>query len=237
MSFIMKKHIARRTFPAWRRCDPGAAGARCDVAGDGPDGRAAEDPVRRHLLSSRDGARPLGAAGRGRASRQTAVHPRVARACQESVGRPVRALVEVRGAAGGDDRIRSLGRGGLSDGNQATQDGRSRCDGWQPDDRSDHRAADWRRHAAAVAAARRRGPELELQQLWRGLQLLVHQLDLVDRAADAVDRAVDADRAAPDGAESPSGVRAAVRQRRDTPSCAPRGSSSAAASSTRSLAS
>jgi hypothetical protein len=55
-------------------------------------------------------------------------------------------------------------------------------DGRQPDDRSAHRAEDRRRHAAAVAAAGGRGSELQLEQLRRRLQLLVHQLDLVDRA-------------------------------------------------------
>ncbi len=56
-----------------------------------------------------------------------------------------------------------------------------RRDGRQPDDRSDHRAEDRPGDAAAVAAARRRGSELELEQLRRRLQLLVHELDLVDR--------------------------------------------------------
>ena len=70
-------------------------------------------------------------------------------------------------------------------------------------------------NAAAVAAAGRRGSELELEQLRRGIQLLVHELDLVDRAADAAGREGAAHQPAADGAQSAGGVRAPVRQRLD----------------------
>ena len=56
---------------------------------------------------------------------------------------------------------------------------------WQRHDRSAHCAEDRPGDAAAVAAAGDEDPELELEQLRRRLQLLVHELDFVDRAADA----------------------------------------------------
>ena len=58
-------------------------------------------------------------------------------------------------------------------------------------------------------------PELELEQLRRGLQLLVHEFDFVDRAADAGKRADAADQPAADGAQPAGRLRAPVRERRD----------------------
>ena len=63
-------------------------------------------------------------------------------------------------------------------------------------------------------------PELELEQLRRGLQLLVHELDFVGRPADTDGRDRAAHEPAADGAEPAGGVRAAVRQRLHARSCA-----------------
>ena len=60
-----------------------------------------------------------------------------------------------------------------------------------------------------------RGSELELEQLRRRLQLLVHELDLVGRLPTPPNEPVHADQPAADGAQSAGRVRAAVRQRRD----------------------
>ncbi len=70
------------------------------------------------------------------------------------------------------------------DRHQAAQDRRLRRHRRQRDDRPADRAEDRPGDAAAVAAARRRGSELELEQLRRGLQLLVHELDFVGGAAE-----------------------------------------------------
>ena len=117
-------------------------------------------------------------------------------------------------AARRHDGIGSLGRGGVPDRNQAAQDRRFRRDRRKPDDRSDDRHEDRPRDAAAVAAARRGGSELELEQLRRRLQLFVHELDLVDRPADAARRDRAANEPAPDGAEPAGRLRAVVRLRR-----------------------
>ena len=134
----------------------------------------------------------------------------------------------------GTDRIRSLGRGGVSHRHQAAQDA----------PRPMRRSAA-RRSISIIAqkiGAETLLPSLQLavedpnsssSNCGEGLQLFVHELDLVDRPADAADRAADADGAAADGAESAGGVRAPVRQRRDAGGARRARSCSAAASSTR----
>ena len=151
---------------------------------------------------------------RGRASGKAAVHPGVAREGEGPDGRADRALVEVGGAARGHDRVGSLGGGGVSHRHQAAEDRRLGRDRWQPDDRPDHRGEDRTRDAAAVAAARGRRSEFQLEQLRRGLQLCLHELDLVDWPADPAGRA-SADQPPADGAQSAGGIRAAVRERID----------------------
>ena len=86
--------------------------------------------------------------------------------------------------------------------------------------RADHRPADRAEDRPgqpdAVAAARLRRSELELEQLRRRLQLLVHELDLVGRPARTAPagRQHPAHQPAADGAESAGRVRASVRKRR-----------------------
>ena len=79
-------------------------------------------------------------------------------------------------------------------------------------------------------------PELELQQLRRGVQLLLHEFDFVDRSADAARRAA-ADQPVADGAEPAGGVRAPVRQRSDAGDAGGAACGRTAASSTRFAAS
>ena len=71
------------------------------------------------------------------------------------------------------------------------------------DDRPADRPEDRPGQSPALAAARRRGPGREFEQLRRGLQLRVHEQHLV----------VDAFDAAADGAEPAGGLRAHVRRR------------------------
>ena len=159
MSFITKRHIPRRTFlkgtgvtlalPLLDAMVPASTALAQTVAGQ-PKSR-----VRRRLLPARHGTRPLGARGRGRTAGQAALHPRVAREGQGPDRRAERSLVAVGRAARGHDGIRSLGRGGVPDGDQAAEDRRLRRDRRQRDDRSAHRAEDRPGDAAAVAAARR----------------------------------------------------------------------------------
>ena len=128
-----------------------------------------------------------------------------------------RPVVEVGRTAGRHDRFGSLGGRGVPDGQQAAQDRRLRRHGWQPDDRSADRAEDRPGQPDAVAAAGLRGSELELEQLRRRVQLLLHELDLVGRSA-AVrksGRHHPADEPAADGAQPAGRLRASVRQRRD----------------------
>ena len=179
----MKKHIPRRTFLRGAGVTLALPLLDAMMPADrlAQTAAAAEDAVRRHLLSARHGARPLGAEGRRRASRQAAVHPRVARAGQESVRRPVSGLWSKsaeppEGTTGSDHWVAAAYLTGIKPRKTAAADATV----GSPTIDQIIAQQDRRRHAAAVAAARRRGSELELQQLRRGLQLLVHQLDLVD---------------------------------------------------------
>ena len=191
--FITKKHIPRRTFLKGAGV---TLACRCSKRWCRP-ARCWRRRRRRRRAASSGIFFPHGMAPghwvpkrRGRAAGEAAVHPRVARERQGPDGRPERPLVEVGGAAGGHDRLGPLGRRRVSDRHQAAQDRRFRRHGRQPDDRPAHRAEDRPGDAAAVAAAGRRGSELELEQLRRRLQLLVHELDLVGRPADAARRAM-----------------------------------------------
>src|SRR5262245_37733998 len=194
------------------------AAARCDAAGRvgaRRDGGGVEAALRRDLLPARHGAGSLGAGRAWSAAGQASGDSRGARQSARAHDGAQRLVVEVGRTARGHDRIGSLGRGGVSHGDQAAQDRRQRRDRRQPDHRSGDREEDRPGHAPPLTAARRRGSELELEQLRRGLQLLVHELDLVDRSADAGKRAGSAHQPAADGAEPADGVRAAVRQRFD----------------------
>ena len=205
--------------PEGRRRHAGAAAARRHGSGAHRAGadrrRAPEAALRRHLLPARHGAghwEPR----RRRAAGQAALHPRVAQEGEGPDGRHERPVVEVGRAARGHDRIGPLGGRGVSDRHQAAEDGRLGRDRRQRDDRPDHRAEDRPGDAAAVAAAGRRGSELELEQLRRGLQLLVYtnSISWIELPTPA-GRARAAHQPAADGAEPAGRLRAPVRQRLD----------------------
>ena len=107
------------------------------------------------------------------------VHHGTAREGERSDDRHQRPLVEVGRAAGGNDRLRSLGRRGIPDGDQAAQDGRFRRQRRQQHHRSADRAIRSARKSSAVAAACRGRSEFQFQQLRRRLQLLVHEFDFM----------------------------------------------------------
>ena len=213
----------RSTSPAERSCRAPASRWRCRCSKRWcrrgrrwrRPRRRRQEPLRRHLLPARHGARPLGAEGRRRAAREAALHPRVAgerartrRSCMSGLWS--QSAEPPEGTTGSDHWVAAAFLTGIKPRKTAGSDATV----GSADDRPDDRAEDRPGHAAAVAAAGRRGSELELEQLRRRLQLLVHELDLVGRAADAGRRTDAADQPAADGAQSAGGLRAAVRQRR-----------------------
>ena len=139
--FITKKHIPRRTFLKGAGCHAGAAAARRD--GAGVDGAGADAPRRRSRASSASSSRTAWRRATGSRRPEGALPaklPYILESLEKRQGpdrRPERSLVEVGRAARRDDRIRSLGRGGVPHRHQAAEDGRFRRDGRQPDDRSD----------------------------------------------------------------------------------------------------
>jgi hypothetical protein len=100
MSFVMKSDPAAAV-PARCRRHPRAAAARRDDARDGAESCRAEAAFVGIFFPHGMAPGPVGAAGRRCAPRQTPVHPRVTRGCEEPDDGDHRALVEVGGAAGG----------------------------------------------------------------------------------------------------------------------------------------
>ena len=192
MSFITKRHIPRRTFlraPAsrWRcRCSSDGAGEH-RAGADRP--RSAEAALRRHLLPARHGARATGSRRpRARCRRSCPTSSSRSRSVKDQTvvlsGLWSKSAEPPEGTTGSDHWVAAAFLTGIKPRKTAGSDATV----GSADDRSDHRAEDRPGDAAAVAAAGGRGSELELEQLRRGLQLLVHELDLVDRAADAAGR-------------------------------------------------
>ena len=177
--FITKKTSPRRTFLRGAGVDARAAVARCDGAAARAlaQPRRARRPLHRHLRAARHGPGywvPETAGARFRVPD----HPRAAGAVPRSHGDHERAVVEVGGTASRRDRRRSLGCRGVPV-RERSRRRRPALTSTTAHNRSDHRAEDRPGHAVAVAAARRRGSRREFEQLRRGLQLRLHELDLV----------------------------------------------------------
>ena len=184
MSFITKRHIPRRTFlkgtgvtlalPLLEAMVPASTALAQTVAG--PD----EEPLRRRLLPARDGARALGAGSRRRAAGRSCryILESLEKVKDQTVvlnGLWSKSAEPPEGTTGSDHWVAAAFLTAIKPRKTAGSD--ATVGSATIDQLIAQKIG--QRDAAAVAAARLRGSELELEQLRRGLQLLVHELDLV----------------------------------------------------------